>query len=132
MHEHIRTYRDPEYSRTVNCDVRFFLKVSSALSALRLITPNLPFLLTLKIPLNPFPDVIFKLNYTLHCHPTAHDTHRASTGTISTRNATPPLSVLPGLCDGRTNTATWSTTFTQPHKFSYTYSALYCVLNTNE
>jgi len=93
---------------------------------LRLITANLPFLLTLKIPLNPYPDVIFKLNYTLHCHPTAHNTHRASTGTISTRAATPPLSVLPKLCDGRTNTATWSTTFTQPHTFNCNYYAVYC------
>ena len=127
MNEHVRTYRDPGHSRTGNGDVRFFLKVLSALSVLRLITPILPFLLTLKIPLNPYPDVIFTLNYTLHCHPTAHNTHRAGTGTISTRAATPPLSVLPRLCDGRTNTATWLTTFTQPHKLNCTYSAGYCV-----
>ena len=132
MNEHVRTYRDPGYSRTGNGDVRFFLTVSSVLSVLRLITPSLPFLLTLKIPPNPYHDVIFKLNYTLYCHSTAQNTHRASTGTISTRAATPPLSVLPRLCDGRTNTATWSTTFTQPHTFNVNYSAGYCVPNTNE
>ena len=97
-----------------------------------MITPNLPFLLTLKTPPNPYLDVIFKLNYTVHCHPTEHNTHRAGTATISTRVATPPLSVLPRLCDGRTNTATWSTMFTQPHKSNCNYYVDYCVLITNE